>query len=145
MTSQHFHASSIDYASLITGEPVSQRSYLLNEESVNKYKEAVQDRSFSDQRKLCDTQADYAPPMSIAALSLKGVINDLKIPGGTLHTGQEIQFLTPVPIGETLKCTAVLKSNTVRSQWRFLVVTLMVENKDGSTVMRGKSTIMVPV
>ena len=82
--------------------------------------------------------------MSIAALSLKGVVNDLKIPGGTLHTSQEINFLSKVPIGETLVCTATLNSNTVRAEWRFMVVKLVVCDSKGTTVMTGKSTIMIP-
>jgi acyl dehydratase len=82
--------------------------------------------------------------MAIAALSLRGVVNDLQIPGGTLHVGQEMGFKNSVQVGETLRCIASLASNNVRREWRFMVVTLTVLNSSGHSVMEGKSTIMLP-
>ena len=83
--------------------------------------------------------------MSIAALSLRGVVNDLKIPGGTLHIGQELSFLKPVHVGTHLECTAILSSNSVRREFRFIVVDLNVKDDLNDYVMKGKSTIMLPV
>ena len=144
MVSEESHTSSIDYGSLSSGEIISKRTYLLDQESVTKYKNAVQDNLLSGNRETSGTCNDFAPPMSIAALSLKGVVNDLKIPGGTLHTSQEIKFSSKVTIGEILDCTATLNSNTVRANWRFMVVNLVVGDSEGTTVMTGKSTIMIP-
>ena len=144
MASEEPDISTIDYGSLSTGETISKRTYLIDLESVTKYRNAVQDNIPSENREESIAGDNFAPPMSIAALSLKGVVNDLKIPGGTLHTGQEINFLSKVPIGETLVCTATLNSNTVRVEWRFMVVKLVVCDSKGTTVMTGKSTIMIP-
>ena len=125
----------IDYAELLPKQVVSDQRYVLDDAAVSAYVEAVGDSSASP---------STAPPMAIAALSLKGVVQDLAIPGGTLHVGQEIQFKGAVSPPETLDCRATLLQNSVRGEWRFLVVQLEVEDSGGRQVMDGKSTIMVP-
>ena len=129
----------VDYSSLVPGQQISNQRIVLDEEKVSRYTDAVGDSSVlsSDGRKL-------TPPMAVAALSLGGVINDLQIPGGTLHAGQELTFLSAVTVGETLDCKATLVQNSTRGEWRFLVVHMDVEDREGRKVMEGKSTIMVP-
>ncbi len=83
--------------------------------------------------------------MAIAALGLRGVVTDLAIPGGTLHAGQELEFNGVVPVSETLKCIATVVQNSVRGEWRFMVVQLAVQDSNGQHVMSGKSTIVLPV
>jgi acyl dehydratase len=83
--------------------------------------------------------------MAVAALSLRGVVNELRIPGGTLHVGQELEFSGAISVGETVKCVATLVQNSVRGDWRFMVVRLEVADGNGRRVMNGRSTIMLPV
>lgn len=134
----------IDYAAFVKGQKVSSQTYLLDLETVSQYIDAV---GSSPQRWALsgETKSRLVPPMAIAALSLRGVVNDLAIPGGTLHTGQELEFISPVYIGETLECSAVILQNSVRGDWRFLVVDISVMYVKGRNVMTGKSTIMLPV
>ena len=131
----------IDYSVLEPGQNISEQTYRLDADTVARYVAAVGDRSetFGDA-----DRRDLAPPMAVAALSLRGVVNDLAIPGGTLHAGQELQFNGPVQIGETLECRATLLQNSVRGEWRFMVVEQAVHDGGGRQVMTGKSTIMVP-
>ena len=89
----------IDYAQLLPKQVVSDRQYVLDEAAVSAYVKAVDDSTATP---------SIAPPMALAALSLRGVINDLEVPGGTLHVGQEIQFEGPVTPPETLTCKATL-------------------------------------
>ena len=144
MTSQNNGTPTIDYAALAIGQEVSRQSYVLDKKSVDLYMEAVQDNSSMDAPYESADLPNLAPPMSVAALSLRGVVNDLKIPGGTLHVGQEMTYTKPVEVGEQLDCVAVLTSNNVRGDWRFMVVDLQVSNSAGKIVMDGKSTIMLP-
>ena len=134
-------AMPIDYSTLVSGQEISNRTYDLDATVVSRYVEAVADqaslRSEADGREL-------VPPMAVAALSLRGVVNDLAIPGGTLHAGQELEFKKTVAIGDTLACRATLLQNSVRGEWRFIVVQLGVEDDEGREVMAGKSTIMLP-
>ena len=133
--------ASIDYSKLTSGTEVSNRAIVLDEESIAGYVDAVGDANG------CLVGEDgtrFTPPMALAALTLAGVINDLKIPGGTVHAGQEIEFSDAVPLGETIACKATVVQNSVRGGMRFMVVRLMVENEDGRKVMEGKSTIILP-
>ena len=133
---------SVDHSKLVPGQQISDQTYLLDSEMVSKYTDAVGDQSQLHTR---DDGRALAPPMAVAALSLRGVVNDLEIPGGTLHAGQEMDFIRAVPTGEKLDCRATLLQNSVRGDWRFMVVQLQVEDSAGRRVMVGKSTIMLPV
>ena len=131
----------VDYSKLVPGQRVSDRTYVLDDGAVSRYADAVGDRSDG-----CfdEDGAPLAPPMAVAALSLRGVINDLEIPGGTLHARQELGFIETVSVGETLDCRATLVRNSIRRGWRFLVVQLEVVDAKGQRVMNGKSTITLP-
>ena len=132
----------IDYAELVPGQRVSRRSYVLDGEIIADYMAAVQDQSA-----MLDSNEgkQLVPHMSIAALTVGGVVQDLQIPGGSLHVGQELDFLRAVPLGETLVCEATLKQNSVRGGWRFMVLESEVQDSEGRRVMAGKSTVILPV
>jgi acyl dehydratase len=131
----------MDYSTMTPGDVVSQRTHTLDTEAVSRYVEAVGDES---RNRLDVDGPELAPPMAVAALSLTGVVNDLAIPGGTVHAGQELEFKGSVAVGETLACRATLEHNSVRGEWRFMVVRLEVDDSRGRRVMEGKSTIMLP-
>ena len=131
----------IDYSKLNPGDSVSKKSYVLDAATVTEYIDAVADRSRVG---ISDEGRDAVPPMAVAAMSLRGVVNDLQIPGGTLHVGQELEFYEAVSEGETIDCTATLVQNSVRGDWRYMVVRLLTRDSKGREVMGGKSTIMLP-
>ena len=63
-------------------------------ETVSRYVDAVGDETFdSPVMRGEDSKQVCVPAMAVAAISVRGVVNDLQIPGGTLHLGQELQFL----------------------------------------------------
>jgi hypothetical protein len=134
---------SIDYSQLSPGQTVSTQVCLLDAETVSRYIRAVGDRS-PIAAPIAATGSGYVPPMAVAALSVRGVANDLQIPGGTLHLGQEIEFLAAVRIGESINCSARLSQNSLRGGRRILVVGLCVTVAGGKIVMSGKATISVP-
>jgi len=130
----------VDYSTLTVGDTISQREFTLDTSNVSKYVAAVRDDSgVFDPAAASPT----IPPMAIGALALRGVLEDLGIPGGTLHTGQEMQFQNAVPVGHSLTCVAKIAQNSVRAGFRFVGVTMDVTDDDMS-VMSAKSTIMVP-
>ena len=133
--------ASIDYSKLTTGTEISSRTIMLDEDSIAEYVDAVGDANGC---LVGEGGEKFTPPMALAALTLGGVINDLQIPGGTVHAGQEIEFSEAVSLGETIDCKATVVQNSVRGGMRFMVVHLMVESGDGRRVMEGKSTIILP-
>jgi acyl dehydratase len=131
----------LDYSHLQPGDVISDQTFLLDGGSVARYIEAVDDRSGAC---LQNNGRGLAPPMAVAALGLRGVLQALAIPPGTLHVGQELEFHGAVRVGETLRCMATLLQSSVRGQRRFMVVQLTVEDREGQVVMGGRSTLMLP-
>ena len=106
--------------------------YFLDADTVAAYVEAVGDTSRPW------AQDGAVPPMAVAALGLRGVIEDLSIPGGTVHAGQELQFGGAVEVGETLSCKATVAQNSCpRCGARFVAVALVVHDGRGREVMIG--------
>ena len=132
----------LDYASLEPGQSISNTEFEADVSLVSAYVDAVGDESgiFDP-----DNSPSLVPPMAIAAQSLKTVLDELAIQPGTLHAGQEIEFTKAVEVGERLSCRATVGQNSVRGDWRFLVVEISTGNASGQGVMSGKSTLMVPV
>jgi len=131
-----------DYSALAVGDIISDRKILLCADSVERYLAAVRDESgVFDPSDSCTA----VPPMAVAAFSLRGVLDDLGIPRGTLHTAQEMAFHGEVVVGETLSCTASIAQNAVRGSLRFIAVVMDVRDGGQSQVMTAKSTIVTPV
>jgi hypothetical protein len=127
----------VKYSELKPGQIVSTQQFILDKTFLDGYIKSTSDTAGNS----C---VDFAPPMSIAALAVRAAITDLKIPGGTLHLTQEVEFFGPVPVGETISCSAKLLQNSLRSGMRVLVIELSVKSNGGSHLMSGKSTITVP-
>lgn len=130
----------MDYAQLQPGQRISRERLTLDAEAVERYAEAVGDASSPK----AQDGTPLVNPMAIGALALSAVINALRIPGGTIHAGQELDFGKALPVGAELISTATVAQNSVRREWRFLVVSLTAADDDGNAVMQGKSTIMLP-
>ena len=130
-----------DYAALAVGDTISDRRFPLGLDGVGKYVAAVRDESgvFDPAE-----ESPTVPPMAVATFALRGVLDDLGIPEGTIHVGQEMAFLGAVVMGEELNCKAVISQNAVRTGYRLLAVGMEVHDGDGRQVMTGKSTILVP-
>tara|TARA_Y100001970_G_C14256107_1_gene875509 strand:+ start:5601 stop:5996 length:396 start_codon:yes stop_codon:yes gene_type:complete len=126
----------LDYSELQPESIISENQYQFSEDFINKYTESVKDNS------------DYknnVPPMAISALSIRGVLNDLNIPGGTVHVSQEFNYFSPVQKSDKIECLATIISNNVRGGWRFLGIKLETISENHKLIMTGKSTIMIPV
>ena len=130
----------VDYASLTPGSQLARDTLSLDGETVARYLDAVGDATpvaLGDGPRL-------APAMAVAALSFRGVIRALDLPGGSLHLAQELEFARSVSIGETLECRAEVLQNSVRRGMRVLVVSLETAGADGRAALTGKSTVMLP-
>ena len=92
-----------DYAELEPGQEISRHSYQVDERMVSEYLAAVQDETPA---LMNETGEQLVPAMAVAALSIRGVVQDLRIPGGTLHAGQEFEFMSAVSVGHSLECVA---------------------------------------
>lgn len=67
----------------------------------------------------------------------------MKLPGpGTIYTGQTLQFLAPVHIGDTVTATVEVKDLDA-ARGRVVLVTTCV-NQNGTVVTAGEATALLP-
>jgi hypothetical protein len=84
----------------------------------------------------------YVPPLALGAFALGGLMDRFKVPGGLVHTGQEYDFLAPVPVGETVEVSIVVASNSERRGARMVAFAIELR-AHGEVVGRGRTTVML--
>ena len=130
----------VDYSTLAVGHEVSNRTFRVDACTVSKYVGAVGDATAQPG----GPGEDKTPPMAVAALGLRGVLDDLGIPSGALHAGQELRFAGPVDVDARLRCRATVARNSVRRGSRFVDIALSVLDDDEMEVMSGTTTLIMP-
>ncbi|MEL7597114.1 MAG: MaoC family dehydratase [Clostridiaceae bacterium] len=75
--------------------------------------------------------------------SLISTVLGMYLPGpGTIYMGQELNFLAPVRMGDTVTATAeVIQKNEEKNR---LVLKTTVTNQDGKVVIDGQAKVMPP-
>ena len=119
---------------------LSKSEYKIDSDLVKTYSTSIQCEpfpfsGFSNQYK------KTIPPTAILTLSLRDLVNKLELPRGTLHTGQEVEFINPVNLNSVLCCTTTLLQNSVRKSTRILIIQLFVEDENKMPILIGKTTL----
>ncbi len=130
----------VDYSTLTAGQEVSNTTIVLDSNTITRYIESVS----GDSTLRYPLGPDVVPPMAIAALGLRAIINDLGIPEGTLHSSQDLAFLGPTFVGDKLTCRASVKLNSVRRESRFVSISLCINDAGDREVMTGTTTLIMP-
>ncbi len=112
-------------------------SFDLSAEWVEAYVASVEDEAIGA------LDGGFVPPMAVAALAMRALLEHASLPPGTLHAGQELAFTAPVRRGETLTVAARIASRGQRAGWVLMGVELRVA-RDGGTVMTGRATLSFP-
>ena len=131
----------LDYSNLTIGQQISNRNFVVDNDSVSKYVFAVGGRSETS-----DPSDEYTQihVMAIAGMSLGELVKDLGIPENLVHVGQELKFNRATSTGEQLTSTATVTQNAVRNGSRLIGIMISVSDNTGMTVMDGKSTLIMP-
>jgi acyl dehydratase len=125
-------------AALPKGHEFPPTTVTLSPEWVDAYIEAVGDTAIRD------LGPNLVPPMAIAALSIRALIEASPLPPGTLHAGQELAFHRAAKIGDQLTVTATIVSRGARAGWVLMSVDLAVSSRE-APVMTGRATVTFPV
>lgn len=125
-------------AALPKGYEFPPTTFTLSPEWVGTYIDAVEDSAIES------VSADSVPPMAIAALSIRALIEASPLPSGTLHAGQELAFRRAIRVGAELSVGARVVSRGERAGWVLMSVDLDV-SAAGEQVMSGCATITFPV
>jgi hypothetical protein len=125
-------------AALPKGHEFPPTTFTLSPEWVDAYVAAVGDTAIRD------AGPNLVPPMAIAALSIRSLIEASPLPPGTLHAGQELAFHCAAHIGEQLTVTASIVSRGERAGWVLMSVDLAASSAD-APVMTGRATVTFPL
>jgi acyl dehydratase len=124
--------------SLEKGHRFAPATFELSEAWVRDYVAAVEDGAIAG-------IGDYVPPMALAALSIRALLEQSPLPPGSIHVGHELTFRRPVVIGGSLTAQAEVVSQGERQGWVLMGVGLSVADGAGEVVMDGRATITFSV
>jgi hypothetical protein len=83
------------------------------------------------------------PPLAVAALALEALQRSLRLPEGSLHTGQEVEHERAVKAGAPLTMRGRVAQRSERQGYVISVIEFEVESPAG-TALHARSTIMAP-
>jgi hypothetical protein len=101
---------------------------------VDAYLAAVGDR--------CD-YGGRVPPLAVLAAALAALQEQVALPDGSLHTGQEVETIAPAQAGEQLTMTGRIAQRSERQGMVISVIELEA-GSDAGPRLRARTTIMAP-
>ena len=120
------------------GHEMPASTFVLSSDWVRNYIEAVEDEATPA------LSADLVPPLAVAALSIRALLDGARLPPGALHLGQELAFLRPIRAGERLSASAKVAGRGERQGWLLMSVDLSVQDEGGQPVMAGRARVAMP-
>ena len=128
----------IDFGQLEAGYKFPTASYQLDTRMVSAYIRAVEETGtlYKD--------STLVPPMAIAALAMSSLSKSIALPGGTIHVSQELEFIDPVNINDTITCHASVIRKQQRGKLNLMSVKLNVFNQTQEAVLSGKTSFILP-
>lgn len=112
-------------------------SFDLTKDWVADYVGAVEDAAIA-------SHGDIVPPMALATLGVRTLLDSAGLPQGAIHVGQELAFLRSVTIGETLAAHAKVTSRGERAGWILMGLDLSITDAAHTPVMAGRATLTFP-
>lgn len=114
-------------------------SFELTVEDVSRYLEAVQDPN----RLYLDCK--LASPLAVAACALGALLEEMELPAGTLHTGQEVEAHAGVPMGAALTLAGRIAQRSERAGLIISVIEFEVTPVGSDKpAVTGRTTVMAP-
>jgi len=101
------------------------------------YVAAVEDKSIA-------AHEDVVPPMALATLAVRTLLESAGLPEGAVHVGQELTFLRSVQIGESLAARATIVSRGERAGWVLIGLELSITDAEDAPAMSGRATLTFP-
>ena len=85
------------------------------------------------------------PPLMLAARVVGLLLERLSLPDGAIHSLQDMETVSAPRIGTKLSAIAHVEPARERSGMRFLTVNYTVTEDAGLDVMRGRTTVLLPI
>jgi len=116
------------------GYEFPEAKFSVSPERASAYRGAVGDRG---------AYGGCLPPLAAVALGLGALQEQISLPEGSLHTGQEVEHLALAREGEELTLTARIAQRSERQGFVISVIELEIAGGAG-TAVRARATIMAP-
>lgn len=128
----------IDCRQLEKGYQFPVASYTLDPSNVSAYLRAVG-----------ETDSIYegsglVPPTAVAAYTMAVQSDSVSFPEGSIHVSQELEFLAPVAVGDTITCRTQVSRKQDRGKLHLLTIDLEVHNQHQTLVLVGKTSFILP-
>lgn len=124
-------------ASAQKGHEFSTAEFELSPDWVSAYVTAVEDGA------IASLGADAVPPMAVAALAIRALLEGAGLPAGAIHVGQELAFRRAARAGDRLAVKASVASRGERAGWVLMGVDISVES-GADEVMSGRAVVTFP-
>lgn len=124
-------------AALAKGHEFPAATFELTNDWTDAYIAAVEDEAVGR------VGAEFVPPMAVAALSVRALLENASLPPGSLHAGQELAFSSAVRRGDRLTANAHIISRGERQGAVLMSIELDVDRGEDD-VMTGRATIAFP-
>ncbi len=129
----------IKYQDLKAGQEFPPAAFQVDSATVADYLKAVEEDNVIYQN------TGLVPPMALAALALKALINTISMPPGTIHVSQEFEFIDAVNTRDTLTSQAKVSRVQERGKLHLMTVDINVVNQEQKPVLAGKTSFVLPV
>ena len=114
-------------------------TFSLGRPEVEAYLEAVGDGAFRE------SGLKSVPPVAAAAFALRALLSTFRLPDGSVHTGEEVDFARSLQVGETLRCESTVVQSSDRTGYRFSTVEQRLLGEDGQVVLTSRAMLMSPL
>ena len=88
------------------------------------------------------SRTGFVPPLFLAASSLGLLLREMGLPGGAVHSLQEIETRNPVSIGREVRAVANFERPRSRAGLNFITAVCDIIDSSGQTLLVSKSTVM---
>src|SRR3990170_5930093 len=123
------------------GHRFSPAALTLDGAALDAYREAVADESLLSLERVLGEP--LVPPLAVAAYALKALLEQIDLPPGSIHTGQEVSFRRVLRPGQRLEMQAQVSSASTRGGWRFVNINMTAADESGQVAMSGRATLML--
>jgi len=128
----------VSLAALPKGHEFAETTFKMTQEWVSDYVAAVEDEAVGSLH-------DHSiPPLALAALSIRALLERAALPEGAIHVSQELSFSLRGEVRHALVARARIASRGERQGWVLMSIELTVEDETGTPLMNGRSTITFP-
>lgn len=121
------------------GHEFSPTTFELTQQYVDEYLAATKDEN------PIYGETGLAPPLAVAARALGALLGVVELPGGSLHTSQEVEMRAGVPVPTTLELSGRVAQRSERAGMIIAALDFDVRVAGASDAsLAGRTTVMMP-